>query len=73
MNVTWNGVLQVMQILVTSGAAAAVLKGGIAMRDAIRDLNTFTQQLRTEVSDHEDRLRVIEGKPERRHHERRLR
>jgi hypothetical protein len=71
MNVTWNAVFQVVQILMTSGAALAVFKGGVAMRDAVRDLGAFTTQIREDVDDHENRLRVIEGKPERRFHDRR--
>lgn len=68
---TTNAAFQLLQLFVTSGAAYALFKGGIAMRDAVRDLNNFTNQLRREVDDHEDRLRIIEGKPERRFHERR--
>jgi hypothetical protein len=63
--------LFLLQLLITSGAALALFKGGVAMRDAVRDLGRFTNQLRREVDDHEDRIRVIEGKPERRFHERR--
>lgn len=73
MNVTWDAVFALVQVVVTSGAALAVFRGGMAMRDAVRDLGTFTNQLRRDVDDHEDRLRVIEGKPERRFHERRQR
>jgi hypothetical protein len=69
--VTWNTLFQILQIVMTSGAAVAVFKGGVAMRDAVRDLNNFTNQLRREVNDHEDRIRALEGQPERRYHERR--
>lgn len=71
MELTWNAFLVILQLLITSGAALALFKGGVAMRDAVRDLNNFTTQLRRDVDDHEDRIRVIEGKPERRWHERR--
>jgi hypothetical protein len=72
MTVSWDVVaFALLQTAVTSGAATAVFRGGMAMRDAVRDLGKFTIQLRVEVNDHEDRLRVIEGRPERRFHERR--
>jgi hypothetical protein len=68
---TIESAFQIAQLFVTSGAGFALFKGGVAMRDAVRDLKNFTGQLRVEVDDHEDRLRAVEGKPERRWHERR--
>lgn len=45
----------------------AIMRSAMTFRDTIRDLAAATKSLRGDVDDHEDRLRVIEGKPMRRH------
>lgn len=44
----------------------AIGRGGLTFRDTVRDHGKSILDLRTDVNDHEDRLRVIEGKPMRR-------
>lgn len=45
----------------------AIMRSAVTFRDTIRDLAAATKSLRGDVDDHEDRLRVIEGKPMRRY------
>lgn len=49
--------------------AIAAIKGGLAFRDGLHDMAKATRDLRGDVDDHEDRLRLIEGKPMRRRHD----
>lgn len=58
---TWLHLGELIAVLIT------VVRSAVTFRDTIRDLASATRSLRGDVDDHEDRLRVIEGKPMRRH------
>lgn len=57
---TFDGTVHVAELLVLFGAAMAIFRGGIGMRDAVRDLKMATFEMRKDVDDHEDRLRELE-------------
>lgn len=57
-------------IRLTDGAMIAIVSFGVkvlmGLRDAVQKLTIVSGATREDVDDHEDRLRVIEGKPMRR-------
>lgn len=55
------------EMLAILGAAVSILKGGLALRDAVRDLTTAVRQLNVRGEDHEQRLRRLEFSDRRRH------
>lgn len=61
--------LRLLQIVALLGGAKWILSAGLAMRDGLHDLKQATSAIRGTVDDHEDRIRVIEGKPMRRAHD----
>ena len=66
---TIDSTLHLGELFVIAGAGVAVFKGGMAIRDAVRDLTTMVAGLKDGFKDHEDRLRVLEY-GERRHERR---
>lgn len=59
----WDPTINLGQILVLAGFLAAFVKLFLSMRDTLRDLTIETRQTNKTVEDHEERIRVIEGRP----------
>lgn len=57
---TFDNTVHIGELLILVGAAWAVFKGGIGMRDAVRDLVRVVEGLKETSKDHEGRLRVLE-------------
>lgn len=48
------------ELLTLAGAAWAILKGGIGLRDAVRDMTGAVERLDERYEDHEQRIRDLE-------------
>lgn len=66
MTLTLDTSLHIAEILALVGGARGVFRAAMALRDGLRDLRAATIDIRGDVDDHEDRLRMMEGKPLRR-------
>lgn len=62
--------LHIGELLVIGSAGIGVFRGGMAIRDAVRDLTSMVASLKETQRDHEDRIRFLEN-GDRRWHERR--
>lgn len=57
---TFDLTVHIGELLTLLGAALAILRGGIGLRDAVRELRFVAEALRRDVDDHENRLRTLE-------------
>jgi hypothetical protein len=71
--VTLDTTVHLSELIVIVGAGIAMFKGGLGLRDAVRDMTGAVSRLDKSCSDHEDRIRYLEfgdrrtGERERRH------
>lgn len=57
---TWDGTVHVGELLVMLAAAVTIFKGGLGLRDAVRDMTGAVGRLDKTQADHEERLRLLE-------------
>lgn len=69
---TFDATVHVGELIVLAGCAVAIFKGGMGLRDAVRDMTGAVGRLDEKYHDHEARLRSLEfgdrRVAERRHH-----
>jgi len=69
---TFETTIHVGELLAMAGCAVAMFKGGLGLRDAVRDMTGAVGRLDEKYHDHETRLRNLEYGDrrisERRHH-----
>lgn len=58
---TFDGTIHLAELFVLASAAWGFFKGGLAMRDAVRDLTGAVTRLDERGKDHEHRIRQLEG------------
>jgi len=58
--VTLDTTIHIGELLVIAGAGFAMFKGGLGMRDAVRDMTAAVNRLDKNFEDHEDRIRWLE-------------
>lgn len=58
---TFDSTIHVGELLIVLGAGFAVFKGGLGMRDAVRELAFMVSRMGETQTDHEDRLRTLES------------
>lgn len=57
---TFDTTIHIGELLVIAGAGFAILKGGLGMRDAVRDMTGAVERLDERFEDHEERIRFLE-------------
>jgi hypothetical protein len=57
---TFDLTIHFAELLVLAGAAIAIFRGGVGMRDAVHDLTGAVGRLNESHHDHEERLRALE-------------
>lgn len=57
---TFDNTIHIGELLVLGGAAWAILKGGLGLRDAVISMTGQVASLQTGQHDHEARIRSIE-------------
>lgn len=58
--ISFDTTVHLGELVTLLSAAIAIFKGGVGMRDAVRDLNTTTKRFGEQLGDHEDRIRYLE-------------
>lgn len=60
MPMTFDASIHVAELLTLAGSALAIFKGGIGLRDAVRDMTGAVDRLDEKMMDHEERIRNLE-------------
>lgn len=58
---TLDTTIHVGELFVIAGAGLAFFRGGLGMRDAVRDMTGAVGRLDKSLFDHEDRIRMLES------------
>lgn len=57
---TFDATIHIGELLVLVGAALTIFRGGVGLRDAVRDMTKAVSRLDQNFKDHEDRIRFLE-------------
>lgn len=57
---TLDTTIHLSELFMIAAAGWAILKGGLALRDAVRDMTGAVGRLDKSLHDHEERLRLLE-------------
>lgn len=57
---SFDTTIHIGELLTLVAAAFAIFKGGIGLRDAVRDMTGAVERLDERAEDHEDRIRALE-------------
>lgn len=57
---TFDSTLHIGELIVLAGAGLGVFRGGMGIRDAVRDLTGMVKEMRGDLADHESRIRNLE-------------